>query len=170
MTLPNGRSVTLPAGVTEKQVQAIFQKRTSGQEVSTADRAILRQVFQGMGGGAGGARRSEGGRQGGGALQGGSDGDNDNRFSGRYIVFVRRDGKPVAINVTTGLTDLDYTEVVSGLSERDSVLILPSASLVQAQKEFNQRMQRMTGGGIPGMTSQNQPGSTKAPAATSGEP
>ena len=85
-------------------------------------------------------------------------------------MFVRRDGKPVAINVTTGLTDLDYTEVISGLSERDSVLILPSASLVQAQKEFNQRMQRMTGGGIPGMTSQNQPGSTKAPAATSGKP
>ncbi len=168
MTLPNGRTVTLPAGITEKQVQTIFQKRMSGQEVSTADRAILRQLFQGMGGGAGGARQgSEGGRDvaGGGARSG-----NDNRFGGRYIVFVRRDGKPVATNITTGLTDLDYTEVVAGLTERDSVLILPSASLVQAQKEFNQRMQRMTGGGIPGMTSQNQAGSTKAPTAATGRP
>jgi HlyD family secretion protein len=168
MTLPNGRTVTLPAGVTEKQVRGIFQKRMSGEEVSAADRAILRQVFQGMGTGAGGGgfRGGEGGREGGGAAAGGS----DSRFSGRYIVFVRRDGKPVARSITTGLTDLDYTEVVSGLSEQDSVLILPSASLVQAQKEFNQRMQRVTGGGIPGMTSQNQSGASKAPAATTGRP
>lgn len=162
MTLPNGRSVTLPAGVTEQQVQAIMQKRTSGQELNTADRAIMRQLFQGMGGGAGGQRR--------GGEGGGSGGVGDDRFSGRYIVFVRRDGKPVAVNVATGLTDLDYTEVVTGLTERDSVLILPSASLVQAQKEFNQRIQRMTGGGIPGMTSQNQSGSTKAPATSTARP
>jgi HlyD family secretion protein len=167
MTLANGRTVTLPAGVTEKQVQAILRKRMSGQDMGAADRAILRQVFQGMGGEAGGARRGgEGAREGGGIRWGGS----DSQFNGRYIVFVRRDGKPVAMNIKTGLTDLDYTEVVSGLTERDSVLILPSASLVQAQKEFNQRVQRMTGGGIPGMTSQNQPRSTKAPAATTGRP
>jgi hypothetical protein len=94
----------------------------------------------------------------------------DTRFGGTYIVFVRRDGKPVATNIATGLTDLDYSEVTSGLTEQDSVLLLPSASLVQAQKEFTQRIQRMTGGGgIPGMSSQNQSGS-KSSTAPPGRP
>lgn len=146
MSLPDGRMITLPAGVTEAQVQAIFRKRMSGAEVSADERAILRRVFQGAGGGAGngGARPAA----------------PDTRFGGKYIVFVRRDGKPVAVNISTGLTDLDFSEVTSGLTEQDSVMILPSASLVNAQKEFTQRMQRMTGGGgIPGMSSQGQGGS-----------
>jgi hypothetical protein len=161
MTLPNGRTVTLPAGVTEAQVQAIFRKRTSGEQISTEERALLRQVFQGMGaGGAGGG--SPGGRA--------REGTADTRFGGKYIVFVRREGKPVATSISTGLTDLDYSEVTSGLTEQDSVLILPSASLVQAQKEFTQRVQRMTGGGgIPGMSSGSQSGS-KASTATPGRP
>jgi hypothetical protein len=60
--------------------------------------------------------------------------------------------------VRTGLTDLDYSEVVSGLSESDSVLVLPSASLVQSQQEMQERTNRMTGGGgaVPGMRQQQQ--------------
>jgi HlyD family secretion protein len=156
VTLPNGRTITLPAGVTEAQVQSIFRKRTSGQEPTAAERALLRQVFQG-GGGGGGERRAR-------------PASADTRPGGQYIVFVRREGKPVATSISTGLTDLDYSEVTSGLTDQDSVLILPSASLVQAQKEFTQRMQRMTGGGgIPGMSSQNQSGS-KSSAAPQGRP
>ena len=49
--------------------------------------------------------------------------------------------------IRTGLTDLDYSEVVSGLTATDSVLVLPSASLVQSQQEAQERMNRMTGGG-----------------------
>ena len=139
MTMPNGGTVTLPDGVTEAQIKAIMQKRTSGGEPTAAERALLRKVFAGMGGGGGGGRRS---------------GTGDASGGGKYIVFVRREGKPYAMNVTTGLTDLDYSEVVSGLQEGDSVLVLPSASLVEAQKESAERMQRITGGGgIPGMTS-----------------
>jgi hypothetical protein len=60
--------------------------------------------------------------------------------------------------------------VTSGLTESDSVLVLPSASLVQEQKEFIERVQRVTGGGgIPGMSSQNQSGS-KASSPTPGRP
>lgn len=141
MTLPNGATVTLPAGVTEQQVQAAMRKRFSGEELTAAERAMLRQVFQGMGAGGGrtgGARPAQA----------------DTRFGGRYIVFVQREGRPVATNIATGLTDLDYSEVTSGLTEQDSVLILPSASLIASQKEFTERVQRMTGGGgIPGMSS-----------------
>jgi hypothetical protein len=61
--------------------------------------------------------------------------------------------------VRTGLTDLDYSEVVSGLAESDSVLVLPSASLVQSQQEMQDRANRMTGGGaVPGMRQQQQTG------------
>jgi HlyD family secretion protein len=156
MTLPNGRTITLPAGVTEAQVQNLFRKRMSGQELTPEERALLRQVFRGAGDGGGESRTRPGGV--------------DTRPGGQYIVFVRREGKPVAISITTGLTDLDYSEVTNGLTEQDSVLILPSASLVQAQKEFTQRMQRMTGGGgIPGMSSQSQSGS-KSSAAPQGRP
>jgi hypothetical protein len=56
--------------------------------------------------------------------------------------------------VRTGLTDLDYSEVVRGLAMTDSVLVLPSASMVQQQAEFRNRMTNMTGGGaVPGMRS-----------------
>jgi hypothetical protein len=58
------------------------------------------------------------------------------------------------VNIRTGLTDLDQTEVVSGLTEQDTVLVLPSASLVQAQKDFQNRFKSMTGGGLPGLQQQ----------------
>ena len=47
--------------------------------------------------------------------------------------------------VRTGLTDLDYSEVVSGLKAGDSVLVLPSASLINSQQEFKNRMTRHDG-------------------------
>jgi HlyD family secretion protein len=159
MTTPDGRTITLPEGVTEAQVRTIFQKRMSGGELSAEERTLLRKVFQGMGGGAGGGR---GARQGGGQ---------DTRFGGRYIVFIRRNGEIKAVNITTGLTDLDYSEVTSGLTEQDSVILLPSASLVNAQKEAATRIQRMTGGGgIPGMSSGNTSTGGARPAAPAAAP
>jgi HlyD family secretion protein len=158
-TLPDGRAVALPPGVTEAQVRTALQKRMSGGETTPEERTMLRTVFQGMGGGGarGGARRPT---------------QTDTRFGGRYIVFVRREGKPFAVNVATGLTDLDYSEVMSGLTMQDSVLILPSTSLVESQKEFNERMQRVTGGGgIPGLsTPGGAAGSTARTPAGGGRP
>jgi HlyD family secretion protein len=150
MTLPDGRTITLPAGVTEAQVKAVFQKRLSGQEPTAEDRALMRRVFA-----------ASGGFQGGGGGGRGSGAQADNRFGGRYIVFTTRNGKVTPVNIRTGLTDLDYSEVVGGLTEGDSVLVLPSASLVQSQQEFKDRVTRVTGSGIPGM--QSQQGTSKAP-------
>ncbi len=80
-------------------------------------------------------------------------------FGGRYIVFVKRPQGPAAVWVRTGLTDLDYAEVVSGLQPSDSVLLLPSASLVQSQQEMRERVNRITGGGgLPGMRQQGAGG------------
>ncbi len=70
---------------------------------------------------------------------------------GRYIVFALRDDVPVPVEIQTGLTDLDRSEVLSGLVEGDAVLIHPSAGLVRAQERFRERIQRVRGDGLPGV-------------------
>jgi hypothetical protein len=95
----------------------------------------------------------------------------DPSMGGSYIVFVKRADNPVPVTIRTGLTDLDYSEVVSGLSAGDSVLVLPSASLVQSQQEMQQRINNMTGGGgVPGMRQQttNAPSGGAASGAAGG--
>jgi HlyD family secretion protein len=138
-TTPNGRVITLPPGVTAEQLRAAMAKMRSGAEPTAADRALLAQVFgrsQRSGAGGAGARSARGGT-----------GNN-------YIVFVRRAGRVIAVPIKTGLSDQDYVEVTSGVTERDTVLVLPSASLVQAQQQFRQRFQNVTGGGLPGLRQQ----------------
>jgi HlyD family secretion protein len=152
MTLPDGRSIPLPAGVTEAQVRAIMQKRMSGGTLSAEETALVRSVFAGMGGARGGRPRAS---------------SNEYQFGGRYIVFVLRNGQPYAVNVRTGLTDMDYSEVVEGLQPTDSVLVLPSASLVQSQQEMRERMARVTGSGSMGGMRQTTP-TSGAPTAPAG--
>ena len=90
-------------------------------------------------------------------------------FGGRYIVFVKRPGGAKPVWVQTGLTDLDRSEVVSGLEPTDSVLILPSQSLVQSQEEARERMNRITGGGgLPGVQQQQGAGGSSAQRAPAG--
>jgi HlyD family secretion protein len=82
----------------------------------------------------------------------------------RYIVFVRRNGHPTPVWIRTGLTDLDHSEVLEGLTQSDSVFVLPSASLVQSQQESRERVNRITGGGgVPGMQQQPAPGGAARP-------
>jgi HlyD family secretion protein len=74
---------------------------------------------------------------------------------GRYVVFAKRNGTPTPVWIRTGLTDLDYSEVLHGLEPGDSVYVLPSASLVQSQQDMQQRINRINGGGaVPGMRQQ----------------
>jgi HlyD family secretion protein len=86
---------------------------------------------------------------------------------GRYIVFAKRNGVPTPVWIRTGLTDLDYSEVLGGLSLGDSVYVLPSASLVQSQQDMQRRANQITGGGaVPGMRQQTTGGA----GATGGTP
>ena len=104
-------------------------------------------------GGSDGTSRA-GGRRGRGQAQG---------VGSRYIVFVKRNGQPTPVWIRTGLTDLDYSEVLEGLTPSDSVLVLPSASLVQSQQDMRERFNRVTGGGaVPGMRQQT----AQPPAST----
>ena len=158
-TTPDGRTINLPEGVTGEQVMAAFRKRFTGGTLSDAEQRMMAQVRQAnpnmMGGGGGGAGP-------GGMRPGGATGRLRNFDPGNYIVFTMKDGEPKALNIRTGLTDMDYMEVLSGVSEGDTVLVLPSAGLLTSQREMRERFQRMTGGGgLPGVqqttTTQQRP-------------
>ncbi len=140
MTTPDGREIPLPEGVTEAQVRAAFARLRAGEELSPAERALMQKMRSAMGNRAGGRPRGQ---------------SSDYQFGGQYIVFTLKDGVPTPVRIRTGLTDLEYSEVTEGLQAGDSVLTLPSASLIQSQQEFRQRINNLTGGGaLPGMRSQ----------------
>lgn len=88
-----------------------------------------------------------------GAAAAGTEPRTDYVFSNRYWVFVQKTGGPVAVTVDTGLTDLDYSEVLAGLEEGDEVLMLPSSGLIEAQERFQAQMRRFTG--LPGMSGED---------------
>ncbi len=141
-----GREVELPAGLTREQVQPILTKSENEgmQSLSDAERAIMRQVFQSMGG-----RGGPGGQ--GGRME--AQPQSSFAYDGTYIVFAMRNGEPTATQIRTGLTDLDYSEVTSGLTAADSVLILPSASLIQSQQDLQERIGSRSG--LPGLQRSN---------------
>ncbi len=139
-----GREIELPEGLTADQVRKVFVKMRDGggpQALSAEDRAVFQRLRQATGGG--------GGRGGGGRRRATS--DNSYLFGGNYIVFAMRDSEPTPIPVRTGLTDLDYSEVISGLSEADTVLILPSASLLASQQQWQERIDRVRSRSLPGV-------------------
>jgi HlyD family secretion protein len=152
VTMPDGRVVKLPTGVTAAQAQAIFTKMRNGGfgALSQDDQAVMMRMRQANGGGMGGGGRGRGGQG------GGVGGPAASLQTNSYIVFALRKGQPTAVQIKTGLSDLDYVEIASGLTESDTVLLLPSASLVQSQAQFKQRMQGITGGGLPGVRQQPQ--------------
>jgi hypothetical protein len=132
MTLGD-RTVELPEGVTAEQVRAAMAKRRAGEELSAEERGMMRKVFQGSGGG-GGAGRPPGNYQ----------------FGSSFWVIVERDGQRIPVRVRTGITDLDRAEVVEGLQEGDTVLMLPSAHLVETQQQLQSFITRRIGG-VPGI-------------------
>ena len=136
----------LPAGTSREQLMAIFQKQRSGGTLTASEQAIMAQMRQRFGG-------SGGGDNGGGQRRRQFGANSNFQYGGSYIVFVLRGGKPTPVKVRTGFTDMDFSEVLSGLTEKDTVLLLPSASLVAQQDQMKSRMQQM-GGGVPGMTAQ----------------
>jgi HlyD family secretion protein len=73
------------------------------------------------------------------------------RFASRYWVFIDEPGGPKAVSIDTGLTDLDYSEVLSGLDVEDRVLLLPSSGLIQSQQRLQAQMTKFMS--MPGMSS-----------------
>lgn len=71
-------------------------------------------------------------------------------FAGEYLVFLSRGGKVEARAVTTGLTDFDYTAILSGLTPGDSVVVLPTSGALEDEQRRQQWIQRRVAGPLSG--------------------
>jgi len=78
-------------------------------------------------------------------------GGNDYRFGGNFWVVMNADPQtgPEVRKIRTGITDLDRVEVVDGLAESESVLVLPSTHLFETQQDLQDWLNRRIG--VPGI-------------------
>jgi hypothetical protein len=90
-----------------------------------------RTFFQGQAGGMGGGTGGRGGRTG--------------------LVFVAKNGTYEPRMVRLGASDFDYTEVLSGIEEGESVALLAVVAMQAERDQRNQEMRNRMGGPIPGM-------------------
>lgn len=159
-----GRTITLPEGVDAAKVSALMEKRRSGGELSAEERTLMRSVFQQAGVGFGGGSPGAGGP---GAFPGAAGGGrpsgaaaaargSDYLFGGDYWVVALRGTETVPLAVKTGLTDLEYSEVVAGLAPGDKVLLLPSTSLYEQQERLQQFINQRFGSSTPFQQQQQQ--------------
>ena len=82
---------------------------------------------------------------------GGSGGGKDYRFGGDFWVVMDTDeaSGPEIRKIRTGITDLDRVEVIDGLQESESVLVLPSTHLFEVQQDLQNWLNRRIG--VPGI-------------------
>ena len=75
----------------------------------------------------------------------------DYRFGGEFWVVMSTEGgtRPEIRRIRTGITDLDRVEIIEGLEESESVLVLPSSHLVETQQDLQNFLNRRIG--IPGI-------------------
>jgi len=166
-----GRDIELPAGVDAAKVTALMQKRQTGQELTAEERTLMRTVFQqaggnfgGGGGPPGGGNFGGGGPPGGGNFVSGASSQPsrapartpDYLFGGDYWVVALRGNETVPVAVKTGLTDLEYSEIVSGLEPGDRVLLLPSTSLYEQQERLQEFINQRFGSTTPFQQPQQQ--------------
>ena len=75
--------------------------------------------------------------------------------------MLRQGADWTARRVSTGLTDLDRVEILSGLAEGDQVALLPSSGLTESQEQIKDFIQRR--GGIPGITQRREGAAPQRP-------
>lgn len=66
------------------------------------------------------------------------------------FVFVSSNGRIEPRRVMLGVNDWDNTEVLSGLEEGDTVILMSVARLQAQQAEFENRLRERTSGPFPG--------------------
>ena len=117
------------------------QREAMRRAMAEAMRNQPRQVGRPWSGGArpGGGPRGRFSRQ---------QGDYD--FSAEYWVLVMRDYGPEPAWIRTGLSDFEYSVVLTGLKENEQVLLLPSTGLYESQSNLRNWMRRRSGG-LPGI-------------------
>lgn len=102
------------------QLRTLVSKRRSGEALSPQEESQLRAAMQHLSNGAAAVGRRNIGT--------------DYQFGGDYWAVALRNGEPVPVPVRTGVTDLEYSEVIAGLKPDDQILLLPSTSLFEQQE------------------------------------
>jgi HlyD family secretion protein len=126
----------------EDAVRAAFAKRRNGETLTATEEALLAEAR---------SRRAQGGGNGSGGGNGGGRraATTDYEFGGNYWVVAMKDGAAEPTAVRTGLTDLEFSEVVAGLEPGDQVLLLPSTSLYEQQATLQRAITERFGSGSP---------------------
>jgi HlyD family secretion protein len=116
------------------------------QGAASGTASSTRGGFNRQAGGAAGATGAAGapGAGAGGFTGGGS--------GGPMIVFVKKDEKYTPHVVRVGISDFDYTEIVSGVQQGDEVALLGAAVLQAQRDELQQRLRSRAGGGLQQQT------------------
>ena len=70
------------------------------------------------------------------------------------MVFVGDSGKWEPRMIMVGVSNYDYTEVLSGAKEGEKVALLAAAAMAAQRQQQTDRMRSMTGGAVPGMQTQ----------------
>jgi HlyD family secretion protein len=127
------RELQVPPGVDAELVRSAIKKRQNNQTPNDAERQAMRQLMQNSNIGRP-TRRSS-------AL--------NYQYGGNYWVLVVEDETLIPSAVKTGITDLEYSEIISGLEENADVLLLPSSGLIERQERMQERINRRMR--LPGM-------------------
>jgi HlyD family secretion protein len=144
-------AATQASGGPSAECTALMTKARDGglQNLSEADRAKLTACRPAGQAGRNG-RGGNGGRGGANGGRGARGAGNRNAESRPGVVFVTKpNGSFEPRNVTLGVNDFDYTEVLRGLEEGEQVVIVSVARLQQQQQEFLDRMRERAGGNGP---------------------
>ncbi|HKN58343.1 MAG TPA: efflux RND transporter periplasmic adaptor subunit [Gemmatimonadaceae bacterium] len=160
-----GRAARLAQGTASSTTQGdTARRRFGGQGGPGGDTAAFRQrVAQGsssssstgrglfggfsrQGGGFGGGSGGGGGGAGGSSAASGSGGTTGT--GGPMIVFVKTQDKYTPHVVRLGISDFDYTEVLSGLQQGQQVALLGPAVLQAQREQVQARVRAGTGGGL----------------------
>jgi len=119
-----------PGGGFDSAARARFRagaSSTSGSSFGTAQGG----ASQGGAGGAGAAGAGGGGGRG-----------------GAQVVFVKKDNKYTPRVVRVGISDFDYTEILSGVTQGEQVALLGAAVLQAQREQLQQRIRAGSGGGL----------------------
>jgi hypothetical protein len=166
----------------QKSIAALREKMMNGELDRQAMQAESQKIYSAAGLDAqvaracafkarsqGGAQAQQGGAGQAGGFQGGQGGGGafGQRAGGRRgMVFVVKNGKYTPKVVRLGVANYDVTEVLSGLSEGDSVAILNVAAM-QAKQQAD--MDQIRGrAGVPGLQRQQPQGQTGGAAGRGG--
>jgi HlyD family secretion protein len=151
-----------PSAECQSVLARMRELRETGRTATEEERAKQRQCFQQSGAGRSGPRvagmnrgRGGGGRGGDRPVGGGSQARAPRSTNRPGVVFVPGANGPEPRQVVLGYSDLDFTEVVSGLKADEQVYLVTAARLLKQQQEQEDRMRQRMQGPVPGMA---QPG------------